>query len=108
MPRITVAGGASNPQALPGEVGYIEPAESAPAITPHWVAEDGPELVIMPQGNTLLPAGWAPAEAPTPDYASMAMAELRAVAKERGLSAGGSKADLAARLAEHDAEGSAP
>lgn len=38
-----------------------------------------------------------------PDYGSMTQAALRDEAKARGLPVGGAKADLAARLADHDA-----
>lgn len=36
---------------------------------------------------------------PSPDYDSMSLKDLRAAAKDRGLSAGGSKADIRERLA---------
>ncbi len=42
-------------------------------------------------------------DAPPLDYGSLPHAALRDEAKTRGLPAAGSKADLAARLAEHDA-----
>ncbi len=76
VPRITVAEGPSNPAALPGETGYVDPGHAA-----------------------------EPADENTPaavDYTSMSQAALRDEAKTRGLPAGGSKADLAARLNDHD------
>lgn len=105
MPRITVAGGASNPHALPGEVGYIEPAVTAPADAASEAVVEG---FLSPDAAALLPEGWnadpvPPAVPQTPDYGSMTQAALREEAKARGLPVGGSKADLAARLTDHDA-----
>lgn len=105
MPTITVTGGPSNAGARPGEVGYIG-----------LEAEHGPELTELPPGRFVEPAG-APAAAdedsgsadlppsagPASDHASMTVAQLREAAKTRGLPVGGSKADLVARVAEHDA-----
>ncbi len=91
VPRITVAGGASNPDALPGEAGYVEQA-AAEQNAVEIRGEHGPELTDMPPGQTVT----------TTDYASMTQAALRDEAKTRGLPVGGSKADLAARLDEHD------
>jgi len=108
MPRITVAGGASNPDALPGEAGYIAP-ELEPEVA--FEGEHGPELAPLPAPGTVLPQGWAPDPAPTadaPDYGSMTKGALVEEAKARSLPAGGSKADLAARLADHDAQGAPP
>jgi hypothetical protein len=100
VPRITVAGGPSNAAAVPGEVGHVPPAEDAPPG--QWKGERGPELIELPAGAAVFPAGWTQVEA-VPDYGSMTQAALRDEAKTRGLPVGGSKADLAARLAEHDA-----
>lgn len=55
--------------------------------------ERGPELVEMPEGAPVVSAA---------DYASMTQAALREEAKARSLPVGGSKADLAARLNDHD------
>jgi hypothetical protein len=112
VPRITVSGGASNPDARPGEVGYVEPvgaqAEGAPPQVVAPVEEDagappvevrgesGPELAELPEGSTVSDSQAAP------DYGSMTQAALRELAKARGLPVGGSKADLAARLAGND------
>jgi hypothetical protein len=79
MPRITVAGGPSNAAAKPGEVGYIE----------HEAAEVAEEVVA----EVHVVADWA----------SKPLAHLREAAKDRGLTASGSKTDLAARLVEHTA-----
>lgn len=97
MARITVAGGPSDVRALPGEVGYIGPPRDA---------EPEPVEAAAPGG--VLPEGWTSdpgpaADSAVPDYGSMTQAALRDEAKSRGLPVGGSKADLAARLAEHDA-----
>lgn len=91
VPRITVAGGPSNPDALPGETEYTGPGpEAAPTV--EYRGEHGPELVDMPPGQPVAAA----------DYVSMTQAALRDEAKTRGLPVGGSKADLAARLNDHD------
>lgn len=93
MPRITVAEGPSNPDAAPGEVGYTGPdVDEAPAAKVH--GEHGPELVAMSPDAAVVAAA---------DYASMTQAALRDEAKTRGLPVGGSKADLATRLTDHDA-----
>lgn len=89
VPRITVAGGPSNPAAQPGEVGHVTAEPAAAELR----GEHGPELVGLPDGTAVIPAA---------DYASMSQAALRGEAKTRGLPVGGSKADLAARLNEHD------
>jgi hypothetical protein len=114
MPKITVAGGASNPDALPGETGYIAP-QPAPEPEPEpeaaFEGEHGPELAPLPAPGTVLPQGWAPDPAPTadaPDYGSMTKGALVEEAKARALPVSGSKADLAARLADHDAQGAPP
>jgi len=109
MPRITVAGGASNPDAGPGDVGYVAPAVA-------FEGEHGPEPLDLPPGTPVFPQGWTqvgPHEArgpivdepvtPEPDYASLTKAALIDDAKSRELPVSGSKAELAARLAEHDA-----
>lgn len=79
VPRITVAGGPSNADAVPGEVGYA-----------------GPEPVELPDDG---PVAAAPADT---GWQSMTLAQLREAAKARGLSGSGAKADVVARLAEHD------
>lgn len=106
MPRITVAGGPSNPHAQPGEAGYIEPADPGAW---EWRGEHGPELVELPAPADVLPEGWTADPGPAagrladaPDYGLMTQAALRDEAKTRGLPSGGSKAELAARLSEHD------
>lgn len=91
MPRITVASGPSNAGAAPGEVGYIAPAEPE---APEVAAEAVPEVLDEP--------GPEPDPAPA-DWASKTVGQLRKAAGERGLDTAGPKADLAARLAEHDA-----
>lgn len=117
MPRITVSDGPSNAGARPGEVGHFD---HEPAAGLRLIAEDGPELVDLPQGGVVLPPGWVAADAPEPPeaaheardaivadpvtpYGSMKKAELVEEARARELPVGGSKDDLAARLAEHDA-----
>lgn len=82
MPKITVAAGPSNADAKPGEVGYVERVG-------HKAAEVAAEVVAEVHDV----ANWA----------SKPLAHLRDAAKERGLPATGSKADLAARLTEHEA-----
>ncbi|TMC47282.1 MAG: hypothetical protein E6J20_19980 [Chloroflexi bacterium] len=82
MPRITVAGGPSNAAAAPGEVGHIQHAE-------HEAAEAVAEVETGVRDVA--------------DWASKPLAHLREAARERGLPAVGNKADLAARLSEHEA-----
>lgn len=94
MPKITVAAGPSNAGAVEGEVGYIksEPTEGDVA---EIRGEPGPEAVDLPDGATVAPA--------RTDWSSLSVAKLREHAKDRNLSTTGSKADLAARIAEHEA-----
>lgn len=82
MPRITVGAGPSNAAAAEGEVGFIKHAEHEAAEVAAGVEADVREA-----------AGWA----------DKPLAHLREAAKDRGLPASGSKADLAARLTEHEA-----
>lgn len=92
MPKATVNSGASNAGAAAAEIGHAadlrpepEPASDVVAVT-----ESSPDLGAA--------AGQAPA-----DYGSMSKGDLADEAKSRGLSASGTKAELAARLAGHDA-----
>lgn len=87
MPRITVADGPSNAGAVSGEVGFIEREERKAAEVVHEAAA---EVVTEVHAVT--------------DWAEKTLAHLRGEAKSRGLSVSGAKADLAARLAEHDAK----
>jgi len=82
MPKITVAAGPSNADAKPGEVGYIEHVEHKAAEVASEVAAEVHDVA---------------------DWVSKPLSHLREAAKERNLSAAGSKADLAARIAEHEA-----
>lgn len=95
-PGAPVAAAAEAPEAPELEQG---PATQAPALE----GEHGPELTDLPGGGYVEPAA-APASG---DYASMTQAALREEAKGRGLPSGGSKADLAGRLAEHDNQSAA-
>lgn len=88
MPRITAAGGPSNAAAVEGEVGFIKREErkaeqAVEKVVAEIRGEHGPEAVV--------------------DWASKTVAHLRKAAEERGLDTTGPKADLAARLAEHEA-----
>lgn len=94
MARITVAGGPSDARALPGEVGYIIPTDTTEV--PPSAAE----------GGYAAASGLVDLTPPAHDFASMTLAALRELAKERGLGGAGSKAELAQRLAEQDAAGS--
>lgn len=95
----------------------VAPAETAPVEAQ---GEHGPEPVELPAPDAVLPEGWTadpgpdadiPADAPevlsdadvAAGYTDLSFAQLRAEAKARGLPAGGSAVDLAARLGEHDA-----
>jgi hypothetical protein len=114
MPRITVEGGPSNAAALPGEVGHMPPAGAGPGDAPVEEApQDAPEAP-GPGGAADVPgvahvsrapivADPVTPEADAPHYASMTKGELVDEAKSRELPVGGTKADLAGRLTEHDA-----
>lgn len=110
----TTSGGSSNAWEQPRD----EPPEAAAPTG--WVGEHGPELVELPATDAVLPEGWtadpgpgAESSADAPEvlsaadvaagYTDLSFAQLRAEAKARGLPAGGSAVDLAARLGEHDA-----
>ncbi len=118
MPRITVAGGPSNAQAQPGEVGYVPPegADTAPAdgvrrlVDAGYEPEEVAAVVGLPDGGDLDAAGvnehadgpadgGAAAEVP---HADKPVADLKAELRDRGLPVSGSKADLVQRLIEHD------
>lgn len=93
MPRITVAGGPTNPAAGPGETGYIEP--EAVSAQREMRGEDGPEIEL-PEGKLVaLPDGLVPV---LRDYSSMTLVELRKHAGARGLPTSGSKSALLERL----------
>lgn len=82
MPKITATDGPSNTNAVEGEVGFIGRAERKAA-----------KVAAEVKAEVHAAESWA--EKP--------LAHLREAAKERNLSAAGSKADLAARIAEHEA-----
>lgn len=119
MPRITVSDGPSNAGALPGEVGHFEhePATGGVVASGGFVVFDDTPPLVLPPGGVILPEGWVQVDAPeaaheardaivtdpvTP-YGSMKKAELVEEARARELPVGGSKDEIAARLAEHDA-----
>lgn len=107
MPRITVAAGPTNAAALPGEVGYMEPAKATGGHTD--VAAPAPEAPAVPAATEGAdPPTPGPVPGSAPDYSSMTQAALREEARGRGLPVGGSKADLAGRLAGHDAATQTP
>lgn len=83
MPRITAAGGPSNAAAVEGEVGFVKREERKAAKAVAAVEADAHEAA---------------------DWASKTVAHLRKAAEERGLDTAGTKADLAARLTEHEAK----
>lgn len=111
MPRITVEGGPSNAAALPGEVGHMPPAEDGPGDAPVEEApQDAPEAASAADVPSVAHVSRAPIvadpvtpEADVPHYASLTKGELVDEAKARELPVGGTKADLAGRLTEHDA-----
>ncbi|MEV7389621.1 SAP domain-containing protein [Streptomyces sp. NPDC091215] len=86
VPRITVAGGPSNADALPGEPGYIEPAEPAEDPTDAPAVDKEPEPVA---------------------YQDRPAADLKAELRQRGLPTGGSKTELVQRLTEADEDAKA-
>lgn len=97
MPKSTVNSGASN-------AGDPEPVTQVRG-------EHGPKPADLPAGGVVAPEGWTSVEADppeafapaTPDYASMNKADLQSEAQARDLPTSGTKADIAARLTEHDA-----
>jgi predicted nucleic acid-binding Zn-ribbon protein len=91
MPHTTVGGGPSNAGAQPGEVGYVGRAE-------HKAAEVVKEAVAEAKAEVHAAEDWA----------SKPLAHLREAAKNRGLPTAGNKADLAARLDEHEAAQDTP
>lgn len=103
MPKTTTQGGASNGWE-PGEPELAaapvpEVPEATPAPEPEPTAEEQPEEEPEePLSAADVAAG----------YTDLSFAQLRAAAKERGLSAGGTAVELAARLAEHDAAPAIP
>lgn len=108
MPKAT-SGGASNAweQDAPDAAG----AEAQPA--PVVAGEPAAQVQGEPGPEVPLPPGWSadPGAAPADgaaDYGSMTKAALSAEAASRELPTSGTKTDLAARLAEHDASTAAP
>lgn len=75
-------------------------------------SEHGPELVRLPEGSTVVSNDALDAlrnedqDGPQDEdeYGSWSFADLRTEAKRRGLNAGGTAAELAARLREDDRE----
>lgn len=99
VPRITVANGPTNPDAKPGEVGYIPPPQETPASPAGDVAA-APEDPAVPAAATGAgpQAATPPPDGPAPDYDALTVAQLREAAKERRLPVGGTKAELVERL----------
>lgn len=102
MPKAT-HGGASNgwevseqPVAVAAAEPVVVSAESPVAEEDAAPAEEEPEQEALSAADVA--AG----------YTDLSFAQLRAAAKERGLSAGGTAVELAARLAEHDAAPASP
>lgn len=99
MPKTTTQSGASNGwepgEPEPAAAPVAEAAEAVPAQEPESPAEEEPaqEEPEEPLSAADVAAG----------YTDLSFAQLRAEAKARGLSAGGTAVELAARLAEHDA-----
>lgn len=113
--REPAAGGAVAPHALVHVVGDGPAPLVLPegAGSPQVVSMAGGAVADSVPGGVQLPEGWTADEPPAPQggapgYGSMTQAALRDEAKARGLPVGGSKADLAARLTEHDAGGAPP
>lgn len=95
MPRITVAGGPSNADARPGEVGYIGPQD----VTQEDVAAHAPEAPAVPAAaGDAGPLEGDASSGPAPDYATLTVPQLREAAKERALPTGGTKPELVERL----------
>lgn len=86
MPRITVAGGPSNPDALPGETGYIAPPEEADEVRAS-VEEPAPE---------------AEPEAVEESYEDWTVEQLKEELGKRDLAKSGKRDDLVARLRKDD------
>ena len=112
-----VAEGDPVPDDLPPEVRLVGPGAPAPGPVADPGAPDealaapepAPEPEVVPDPST--PDASSPASSDPgddlddgpPDYAAYRITDLRDLARERGLPVAGSKADLVARLAGHDA-----
>jgi hypothetical protein len=95
-------------QPVPGDLadGVRLVGPGAPAAAETEPAEATTEADAQP-APTVSPGGEDDEDGP-PDYAAYRIVDLRALARERGLPVAGAKADLAARLAEYDAEHAEP
>lgn len=87
-------------EAAEGSVDAVAQAAEGSAATTEVVGEQGPELTEFPAGDVLEHVSADDAAA---GYTDLSFAQLRAEAKARGLPAGGTAVELAARLAGHDA-----
>lgn len=109
MPKAT-SGGASNAAA---EQEVTAPAVAEAATVPAAEPEPAPEASSgLADTDEQTETAEEPEELSAADvaagYTELSFAQLRAAAKERGLSAGGTAVELAARLAEHDAAPAEP
>ena len=103
-----VAEGDPVPDDLPPGVRLVGSGAPAPAVPEEQKAEAVPDPpVSTPPAPSPGSSGPGDDEDGPPDYGSYPVAVLRDLARERGLPVAGAKADLVARLAEHDA-GPAP
>lgn len=110
MPKAT-SGGASNAAAEQevtapavaeaATVSAVEPVPEAPEAS-SGLADTDEQTETAEEPEELSAADVAAG------YTELSFAQLRAAAKERGLSAGGTAVELAARLAEHDAAPAEP
>ena len=99
-----VAEGAPVPDDLPPGVRLVGPGAPAPAVPEEQKAEAVPDPPVpAPPASSPASSGPGDDDDGPPDYAAYRITDLRDLARERGLPVAGSKADLVARLAGHDA-----
>lgn len=109
MPKITAHGGPSNARAdeTSPVVSASEPLVGAEADQGRLSVEPEPVVAPEPEADepTLGEVQDETAEEEAPDYDAMTLAELKAAADEAGVASYGTKAQIAERLREADAEG---
>jgi hypothetical protein len=106
-----VAEGQPVPDDVPDGVRLVGPGAPAPAqpeTEPEAKAEADATPPVSPDPGDGDGDGDGDEDDGPPDYAAYRVVDLRDLSRERGLQVAGSKAELAARLAEYDAEHAEP
>jgi hypothetical protein len=103
VPKAT-SGGASNANetSAVAEQEAAAPPQDAAAAPVEAPVDPAPELLEPPVGDEVIVPGELTAADVAAGYTDLSLAQLRAEAKARGLSAKGGAVELAARLAGHD------